>query len=58
MTLDKAKIEKKLADPGIYSGPSETLTRLQIELGQVEKKLENAENAWLEAESALENASM
>ncbi len=56
LTLDKVKIEKKLTDPGIYSGPSETLTRLQIELGQVEKKLKNAEHAWLEAESALEDA--
>ena len=50
----KQQIEKKLADPTIYSGPSEELTRLQIELGKVEKSLENAEHAWLEAETELE----
>jgi len=56
LNKQKAAIEQKLADPEIYSGPSEQLTRLQIELGGIEKKLEQAEMAWLEAEAALEDA--
>lgn len=54
LTQEKEKIEKKLADPKVYSNSSEDLTRLQIQLGKVEKKLENAEQAWLTAESKLE----
>ncbi|MBF0251786.1 MAG: ABC-F family ATP-binding cassette domain-containing protein [Alphaproteobacteria bacterium] len=56
LSADKRRIEAQLADPDIYSGPSEKLTRLQIELGRVVKKLEDAEIAWLEAEAAVEDA--
>jgi len=58
LILEKKNIEEKLADPIVYSGPNEDLTRLQIQLGKVEKKLQNAERAWLEAESQLENTNV
>jgi len=54
LTKDKEIIEKKLADPGLYSGPKEDLTRLQMELGKLEKRLQSAENVWLDAQARLE----
>ena len=56
LTDEKSKLQEKLADPALYTAPSDDLTRLQIALGQVEKQLEEAEEAWLEAETDLENA--
>ncbi|MCW2245782.1 ATP-binding cassette subfamily F protein 3 [Azospirillum fermentarium] len=53
---DKAKIEAKLADPALYTGPADALTKLQIELGSVQKKLAEAEDAWLTAADAYEAA--
>ena len=54
LSIEKENIEKKLADPSLYSGTSDDLTRLQIQLGKVEKRLQDAEIAWLEAESVME----
>jgi len=54
LALEKEKIEKKLADPGLYEGTNDDLTRLQIHLGKIEKKLHQAESAWLEAETAAD----
>ena len=56
LTDEKSKLQEKLADPALYTAPSDDLTRLQIALGQVEKQLEEAEEAWLDAETDLENA--
>jgi ATP-binding cassette subfamily F protein 3 len=53
---EKAALEAKLADPALYSGPSEKVTKLQIELGEVERRLAAAEEGWLEAQEALEAA--
>ena len=57
LTQDKERIQKKLADPDVYSGPSEKLTKLQIELGKVENKLEDAEASWMAEEAKLEGTS-
>ena len=52
----RSKLQEKLADPKLYEAPSDKLTQLQIQLGKVEKQLEEAEEAWLTAESELEDA--
>jgi ATP-binding cassette subfamily F protein 3 len=55
LSAQKEKLEAKLADPKIYEGPSDDLQKLQIELGSLNQKLEEAEMAWLEAAEALED---
>ncbi|WP_343562762.1 ABC-F family ATP-binding cassette domain-containing protein [Kiloniella sp. b19] len=52
----KAEIENKLADPEIYSGPSEKVQELNIEMGKVTKALEQAEEDWMLAQEQLEEA--
>ncbi|QCO16448.1 ABC transporter ATP-binding protein (plasmid) [Azospirillum brasilense] len=56
LTEEKRKIEAKLADPALYSGPSDKLQKLQIDLGVVDKKLSAAEEAWLDHLEAYESA--
>ena len=56
LSEEKRKIEAKMADPALYTGPSDKLTKLQIDLGTVEKKLATAEENWLEALEAYESA--
>ncbi len=56
LTEEKRKIEAKLADPALYSGPSDKLQKLQIDLGVVDKKLSAAEEAWLEHLETYESA--
>jgi ATP-binding cassette, subfamily F, member 3 len=56
LTGKRTEIEAKLADPALYAGPAEKVTRLQIELGEVEKKLAAAEETWLEVHERLEAA--
>ena len=56
LTEEKRKIETKLADPTLYTGPSDKLQKLQIDLGVVDKKLSAAEESWLELLEAYESA--
>ncbi|MFD1624316.1 ABC-F family ATP-binding cassette domain-containing protein [Azospirillum griseum] len=56
LTEEKRKIEAKMADPALYTGPADKLTKLQIDLGTVDKKLASAEETWLEALEAYETA--
>lgn len=51
---EKTRIENELADPKIYEGSSEQLKRLQIQLGKINKNLEEAENIWLTAVAELD----
>lgn len=53
---EKRRIEARLADPGLYDGPPDRLTKLQIELGAVDRRLGAAEEAWLAAAEAYEAA--
>jgi ATP-binding cassette subfamily F protein 3 len=50
------ELQDKLADPKLYEGPADKVTALQRELGAVEKQVEDAEMAWIEAHEALEAA--
>ncbi|AWK86903.1 ABC-F family ATP-binding cassette domain-containing protein [Azospirillum thermophilum] len=56
LSEEKRKIETRLSDPALYDGPADTLTKLQIDLGAVEKKLAAAEESWLEALETYEMA--
>ena len=56
LTQEKELIEKKLAQPDSYGGDSEKLTRLQIELGRIDKKINKAEQTWLDAEARVEES--
>jgi ATP-binding cassette subfamily F protein 3 len=50
----KSLLEAKLADPKLYEGPAEAVTKLRLDIGAVDRDLEAAELAWLEAHEALE----
>ncbi len=57
LTTERQRLETALADPGLYaSGDGQALATLQKELGTVEKALAEAEEAWLAAADALEQA--
>jgi len=51
-----AALQERLADPKLYDGPADKLTNLQKSLGEAEKKLEAAEEAWMAAHEAHEEA--
>ncbi len=57
LSARKAELEARLAEPALYDGPADKVKALQIELAQVEDDLARAEEAWLEAQEALEAAS-
>jgi ATP-binding cassette subfamily F protein 3 len=50
----KAAMETLLADPEIYNGPTSKLMELQLRYGDLKKEIASAEDAWLEAQAALE----
>jgi len=52
----KEALEARMADPTLYDGPAEEVTRLQKELGEVTAALDSAEAAWMEAMEAFEAA--
>ena len=47
-------IEAKLADPKLYNGPAEQVADWQRKHAEVRQRLSEAEEAWLEAQVALE----
>lgn len=52
----KSTLQEKLADHKLYEGPADKVTKLQRELGEVEKEVAEAEVAWLMAHEELEEA--
>jgi len=56
LTKEKATIEAKLADPKLYEGPPAEVTKLQRDLGHVAHSLAQAEDEWLTAHEAYEDA--
>ncbi len=52
----RATIEERLADPAVYGGPTRELMELQLKLGEARKRIAAAEERWLAAQSALEDA--
>jgi ATP-binding cassette subfamily F protein 3 len=50
---EKALLEAKLADPALYRGPAVEIAMLNRQLAELQKKIEDAEAEWLEAEESL-----
>jgi ATP-binding cassette subfamily F protein 3 len=57
LAAEKIRLEATLADPAVYAGPTAQLMELQIKHGKLKDALARAEEAWLEAERAIEAAS-
>ena len=54
LSTERALIEKKLADPGIYSDKRKgEVTIAQTRLAAIAREIEEAEMVWLEAEEAI-----
>jgi len=57
LAAEKALLEKKLADPGIYSqGKAKDLAYINQRIAAIKRETEAAERDWLAAEAALEAA--
>lgn len=53
---DKTRIEAKLADPKLYSGPGEAVAKLQKDLAELDRAIASTESEWLELHEQLEAA--
>ena len=55
-SANKAEIESTLARPATYNGPKDAMTVLLKRRGEAERRLAEAEAAWLAAQHAIEAA--
>jgi ATP-binding cassette subfamily F protein 3 len=55
LTAELAKLDEALASPDLYADPAKA-SRISLERGQTAKRLAEAEDAWLMATSAYEDA--
>ncbi len=51
-----AILDTKLADPTLYAGPATVVGELQVKRGKLGQRLATAEQKWLEATTALDEA--
>ena len=57
LTAEKNLLEQKLADPGMYAaGKAKDLAQINQRIGAIKRETDAAEQAWLEASTALEDA--
>ena len=56
LNRQKADLEKRLADPEVYNGPTAKLQDLQIRFGKVKQAIAEAEERWLDLQTQLEEA--
>ena len=57
LNAERALLEQKLADPGIYApGKAKDLTYINQRIAAIKRETDTAEQDWLEAEAALEAA--
>ena len=54
LNREMTKLETRLADPEVYNGPTATLMGLQVRHGELKAAIARAEEAWFEAQAALE----
>ena len=54
LSREKDALEAKLADPEVYNGPTAKLMDLQVRHGKLKQAISKAEEAWLDAQAALE----
>jgi len=56
LSADIEALERRLAEPGVYEGPTATLMDLQLRHADFKAKLAETEEAWLELSERLETA--
>ena len=56
LSRERDLLEARLADPAVYNGPTADLQELQVRFGEIKRALTEAENAWLDAQTAAEAA--
>lgn len=56
LTADIEVLERRLAEPGVYQGPTAKLMDLQLRHADFKAKLAETEEAWLELSERLETA--
>ncbi|WP_340117964.1 ABC-F family ATP-binding cassette domain-containing protein [Pelagibius sp. 7325] len=56
LNRQKVELERKLADPEVYDGPTARLQELHIKFGQIKQTIAEAEDRWLELQTQLEEA--
>ena len=56
LQAEKQALHDRLADPALYDGPAGGAAALTRRAGEVDREIEAAEAAWLEAQEALEAA--
>jgi ATP-binding cassette subfamily F protein 3 len=56
LARERQDLESALADPALYQGPAEEITRLQKRLADVGAAIAAEEERWLEANEAMEDA--
>jgi ATP-binding cassette subfamily F protein 3 len=54
LQAEKDDLHARLANPKLYDGPAGDVTALNKRAGEVDRDIETAEAAWLEAQEALE----
>lgn len=56
LTAEQDALKAKIADPKVYDGPKDKFQGMQIDLGKLDARVEQAEEKWLEAVEKIENA--
>ncbi len=56
LTAKRTTLEARLNDPALYNGSQDAVAALQIELGEITRRIAAAEEAWLEGQQLLEEA--
>ncbi|TWT13016.1 ABC-F family ATP-binding cassette domain-containing protein [Reyranella sp. CPCC 100927] len=56
LTDKRTALQERLNDPALYNGNQDAVAALQIELGDIGRRIAAAEETWLESQQALEQA--
>jgi ATP-binding cassette subfamily F protein 3 len=56
LTAERAKIDAKMADPALYEGDGEAIGELNRAAHDLDRAIERTEEAWLQAQDALDRA--
>jgi len=56
LTVERGEVEARLADPTTYTAAASSVTELQQRKARLDREIEAAEQAWLDAQQALESA--
>ncbi len=56
LTEKQTAVQERLNDPALYNGNQDAVAALQIELGDIGRRIAAAEETWLESQQALEQA--